>query len=81
MSGADPFEADPGPTLRGQLKETIRDVNDHEQRKGADVDEVVDAILAETEYTETDARETLKQMLLDGEVYPPTEGRVKVTPA
>lgn len=81
MSGADPFEADRGPTLRGQLKETIGDVNDHDQRNGADVDEVVSEVIELTEYTEADIRETLKQMLLEGEVYPPKTGRVKVTPS
>jgi len=80
MSDTDPFAADPGPTLRGQLKKSIRALNNEETRKGADVDQVVADTVGATEYTEADVRETLKQMLLAGEVYPPTEGRVKVTP-
>lgn len=81
MSDTDPFAGERrGPPLRGVLKETIRELNDHEQRKGADVDAVVTEAADRSEYTETDARDTLEQMLLDGEVYPPLEGRVKVTP-
>jgi hypothetical protein len=80
MSDPETFPADRGPTLRGQLKKSIRALNKEETRKGADVDQVVADAVGATEYTETDVRETLKQMLLEGEVYPPTEGRVKVTP-
>lgn len=72
--------ADRGPTLRGELKDAIRELNDHEQRKGADVDAVIAEVADRTEYTEPDARDTLEGMLLDGEVYPPKTGRVKVTP-
>jgi len=81
MSDVDPFDAGGrGPTLRGQLKDAIRDLNDTDQRNGADVDAVIERTADRSEYTATDARDTLEQMLLDGEVYPPTEGRVKVTP-
>lgn len=80
MSDTDPFTGDRGTTLRGQLKEAIREVNDHEQRKGAEVDAVIAEVTDRTEYTESDARDTLEGMLLEGEVYPPAEGRVKVTP-
>lgn len=80
MSDTDPFAADRGQTLRGSLKETIRELNDHEQRKGAEVDAVIAEVADRTEYTEPDARDTLEAMLLEGEVYPPKTGRVKVTP-
>jgi len=80
MSETDPHEADRGPTLRGQLKETIQDVNDHDQRNGADVDAVLAEVTDRTEYTEVNTRNALETMLLEGEVYPPKEGAVKVTP-
>jgi len=80
MSETGPHEADRGPTLRGQLKETIQDLNDHDQRNGADVDAVVAEVTDRSEYSEADARDALETMLLEGEVYPPKEGQVKVTP-
>ena len=79
MKETDAHEADRGPTLRGHLKEIIQDVNDHDQRNGADVDAVLAEVTGRTEYTEVDARNALKTMLLEGEVYPPKEGHVKVT--
>lgn len=81
MSDAGPFDTGgPGTTLRGELKQSIRDLNKQETRKGVDVDAVIETTADRTDYTDTDARETLNQMLLDGEVYPPETGRVKVTP-
>lgn len=67
-------------SLRGLLKETIRELNTEHTRMGVDVDAVVEAAADRGEYTEADTRAALNDMLLEGEVFPPTEGRVRVTP-
>lgn len=77
MSGA----GEPRPrSLQGALKSTIERLNTENQNRGVPVDTVVEIVADETDYTETDARERLEAMLLDGEVYPPGDGRVRVTP-
>ena len=67
-------------SLAGRLKEAIRDLNEPPERYGADVEAVLERIAGETEYTESDARDVLTRLLKRGGVYPPAEGRVRVTP-
>lgn len=67
-------------SLSATLKETIARLKAEDDQRGAAVEDVIAAVAQETEYTETDAREALTQMLKGGEVYPPGDGRVRVTP-
>lgn len=67
-------------TLPSQLKEAITELNEPPEKDGADVDVVIEQVAGETEYGEADVRDALEAMLMKGEVYPPTEGRVRVTP-
>lgn len=77
---SDDYLADPETTLTGRIKSAIRDHNTEETRTGADVDEVVVAVAEASIHSEEKIRTRLNEMLLAGEVYPPREGRVRITP-
>lgn len=72
--------SDTDESLSATLKETIDRLKAEDDRPGAAVEDVIAAVAQESEYTETDAEEALTQMLKGGEVYPPGDGRVRVTP-
>jgi len=67
-------------TLAGRLKTTVGELNEHPEKDGAAVAAVIERVAAKTEYTEADVRDTLNQLLKEGEVYPLGDGCVRVTP-
>ena len=67
-------------TVAGRLKAAIGELNEPPKKDGAAVDAVIERVAAETEYAEADIQDALNRLLKEGEVYPPGDGRVRVTP-